>query len=217
MSTTSEALELFESNLALADRIAARYSVGPGTDDDVRQVARTGLLLAARRFEPDKGVFVRFATVTIIGEVKKHVRQTGWAVRVPRGLQEDALRVGSAIEELRIRLGRSPTTAEVSTHTGLEVSRVVEALRVREARFAEEFEPAGHDRERESDPATAAIVASALSELSFDDSRLIRLRFGEGMTQAEIGVLMGISQAHVHRRLKAAMTKLKQSLEVAGT
>ena len=213
MGDSEQVSELFEAHIPLADRIAARYSTGYGTDDDVLQVARTGLLLAARRFDPDKGVFVRYATVTIVGEIKKHARQTGWAVSVPRSLQEDALRVGRATDELWTELSRAPSASEVGERTGMDPSRVVEVLRVREARFTDDYGTMPLGSPQGPDPLDRAMVSSAMADLSREDALLLEMRFSRDMTQAEIGEEVGISQAHVHRRLNSVMERLRHMFE----
>lgn len=209
--------ELFDEHVGLADRLARRYSFGGRVDDDLRQVAQIGLLLAARRFDPDLGVFVRYATVTIIGELKKHLRSHGWGVRVPRSLQEDSITVASARDRLTGQLGRAPTVHEVARHTGFEPERVTEAIRTRESRFTTSIEQIGLDYEDATSSMDLAIVAHALGELPEDMRGLIEYRYRDGLTQAEIGRLIGVSQPQVHRRLTHALEQLRRLLEVSET
>ncbi|WP_420451905.1 sigma-70 family RNA polymerase sigma factor [Ilumatobacter sp.] len=202
----------FERHLDLADRLARRYSHGGIVDDDLRQVARLGLLLASRRFDPELGHFVRFASVTIIGELKKHLRSHGWAVRVPRALQEDSITVAAASERLTSSLGRAPSVGEVADHVGFERERVADAVRVREARFGS---PGDHLEQTvlgTDDPAASAMLSTALSHLTEDERALIEYRFRDGLTQAEIGERIGISQPQVHRRLAAVVDRLRDEL-----
>ncbi|WP_158412467.1 sigma-70 family RNA polymerase sigma factor [Ilumatobacter nonamiensis] len=206
--------ELFERHLALADRLARRYSFGSGLDEDLRQVARMGLLFACRRFDPERGAFVRFAVVTINGELKKHLRSHGWGVRVPRALQEDSITVAAASERLTSRLGRSPSVGEVADETGFEGERVVEAIRAREARFTTSVEHQGIDAADPVNSMDAALLSHAMSNLDDDERALIEYRFRDGLTQSEIGRLIGISQPQVHRRLSAAIENLRAELEV---
>lgn len=206
-------LARFNEHLALADRLARRYSHGRSVDDDLRQVASIGLLLASRRFDPELGNFVRFASVTIVGELKKHLRSHGWAVRVPRALQEDSITVATASERLTVSLGRSPTVGEVADTTGFDRERVAEAVRAREARFADSGEHLGETHAVRDDPASSAIVASALSDLSSSQRELIEYRFRDGLTQSEIGAILGISQPQVHRRLLVAIKRMRSELE----
>lgn len=211
-SNVSLADDLFEQHLALADRLARRYSFGPAIDDDLRQVARTGLLLAARRFDPALGHFSRFAVVTVNGELKKHLRQNGWAVRVPRSLQEDSITVAAAVDRLSTRVGRSPTVDDVAEHTGFDRERVLEAMRAREARFTTSTEHAHIDVADIATTADSALVRHAIGRLSDDERTLISYRFFDGLTQAEIGLKIGISQPQVYRRLAAAIERLRTEL-----
>lgn len=204
--------QLFTENIGLADRLARRYSHGIGIDDDLQQVAHLGLLLASRRFNPELGVFARFASVTIVGELKKHLRSTGWGVRVPRSLQEDSITVASAMERLTMRHGHTPTVGEVAEHTGFDKERVTEALRTRQARFATSIEGNAIDVAGIDDPANGAAIEFALSQIPADQRRLIELRHEEGLTQSEIGRLFGISQPQAHRRLNRAEASLRSQL-----
>lgn len=206
--------ELFESHLALADRLARRYSFGNGTDEDLRQVARLGLLFACRRYEADRGAFVRFAVVTINGELKKHLRSHGWGVRVPRSLQEDSITVAAASDRLTGRLGRPPSVGEVADETGFERERVMEAVRAREARFTASVEHAGIDAPDPGSSMDAALLSHAMSNLDEAERALIEYRFRDGLTQSEIGRLIGVSQPQVHRRLSSAIENLRAELEV---
>ncbi|MGA9277029.1 MAG: sigma-70 family RNA polymerase sigma factor [Ilumatobacter sp.] len=208
-----EADELFHRHVDLADRLARRYSFGAGVDEDLRQVARLGLLFACRRYDPERGVFVRFAVVTINGELKKHLRSNGWGVRVPRSLQEDSITVASASERLTARLRRSPSVGEVADETGFERERVMEAVRVRESRFSSSVEHAGIDLAAPGDSMDAALLSHAMSRLDDEERRLIEYRYRDGMTQSEIGRLIGISQPQVHRRLSSAIDRLRNELD----
>ncbi|MEP1126366.1 MAG: sigma-70 family RNA polymerase sigma factor, partial [Ilumatobacter sp.] len=187
-------------------------SFGSGLDDDLRQVAHIGLFLACQRFDPDRGVFVRFASVTIIGELKKHLRSTGWSVRVPRALQEDSITVASAVDRLTGRFGRSPTIGEIAEHTGFDRERVAEALLTKQARFATSVEQSEIDVAGFGDLVDTAMLRAALDAVDDDVRRLIELRHVDGLTQSEIGRLIGISQPQVHRRLARAEATLREQL-----
>ncbi|MEP4652524.1 MAG: sigma-70 family RNA polymerase sigma factor, partial [Ilumatobacter sp.] len=202
----------FHDHVSLADRLARRYSFGSGLDDDLRQVAHIGLFLACQRFDPDRGVFVRFASVTIIGELKKHLRSTGWSVRVPRALQEDSITVASAVDRLTGRFGRSPTIGEIAEHTGFDRDRVAEALLTKQARFATSVEQSEIDVAGFGDLVDTAMLRAALDAVDDDVRRLIELRHVDGLTQSEIGRLIGISQPQVHRRLARAEATLREQL-----
>lgn len=200
---------LFEQHLGLADALARRFGTGRDKSEDLRQVARTGLLLAARRFDPDRGGFSGYAAVTIIGELKKHLRSNGWAVHVPRGLQEDSITVGTAAENLTARLARSPSIDEIADHTGFTTDRVLDALRARDARFGEGDGAIDGVRIQGNDPADTAIVAEAVDSLDTQDRELIGLRFSEDLSQSEIARRIGISQPQVHRRLTDVIDRLR--------
>lgn len=208
----ASATQLFEDHVSLADRLARRYSFGRGVDDDLRQVAHLGLFLAAQRFDPELGFFVRFATVTIVGELKKHLRSTGWGVRVPRSLQEDSITVAAARDRLTTRLGREPTVGEVADHTGFDTERVVESIRAKEARFSTSLEQVGLDVVGETTTEGAAILSQSIDQLDAEQRHLIHLRYSEGLSQAEIGRVIGVSQPQVHRRLQRSLERLRDEL-----
>ncbi|MEM9747772.1 MAG: sigma-70 family RNA polymerase sigma factor [Actinomycetota bacterium] len=201
---------LYSAHIELALRLARRYSYSGQLDDDMAQVARIALWLAAERYESDRGVFVRFAAVTIVGELKKHLRSNGWAVHVPRGLQEDALTVGRTIDRLSGELGRAPTPREVAHATGFAVERVVDALEVRTARYSSDDSELEHRPAREESMVDSIELRRALTAMSDDDQRLIAMRFVDGLTQSEIAARVGVSQTQVHRRLVRAISELRQ-------
>lgn len=207
-----EVIVRFEEHLVLADRLARRYSHRHQVDDDLRQVARTGLLLASRRFDPALGNFVRFATVTIIGELKKHLRSHGWAVHVPRSLQEDSITIAASRDRLTGRLHRPPLISDIAADVGFSSERVVEALRVLEVRFNASVEPAEDRHPLSPDPSDVALLNLAIAELDDGEQKLLELRFGRGLTQDEIGERIGLSQPQVHRRLNTALGRLRRKL-----
>ena len=208
----AQVIARFEANRAMAARLAARYA-HPSNHDDMGQVADLALLLASRRYDPDCGPFERFAVTTIIGELKKFLRATGWVVRVPRQLQEDALAVTAAVDRLTITLGRSPRMSEVGAACGLTPERVSEALRAGSARFG-----APHDRDHRHDDdepdrvARAVTVEAAIAQLDDDAQTLIDLIFTQGCTQREAGDRLHISQSQIQRRLAKALDRLEQPL-----
>ncbi len=201
--------ELVAQNQSMARRLARRYSNGLGIDEDLLQVAQLGLVTAAHRFDPNLGSFRPFAVATVAGELKKHLRNTGWSVRVSRSVQEDSITVERARGELEQSLGRSPTPADIAEHTGLDVESVLTAARVRQVRFSDPLpviDPATDDL----DLTGALIVNDALSQLSHADQALLRLRHVHGFTQREIAGELGISQTQTHRRLSAAYARLRR-------
>lgn len=205
--------ELFGSHLDFADGLARRYSHGAGLDEDLQQVAHLALLLACRRFDPSLGRFLRFASMTIVGELKKHLRSHGWAVHVPRRLQEDSIAVARSTERLTQRLGRPPRVSEISADVRISVERVTEAVRVHAARFRAPLDEADATIRSIGDPAEEAMLNVALETMSDDDRALVTLRYEDGLTQREIGERLGVSQPEAHRRINRALTLLRQQLD----
>jgi RNA polymerase sigma-B factor len=188
---------------------------------DARQVALFGLLQALRRWDPERGVaFSTFAWATIKGELKRHRRDTAWAMHVSRSVQEAHLRTATAVEELSHELLRAPTVDEIADRTGDEPERVVIALQARNARAVRSLDAsrAGHDDDgpqvgavesRFEDLDDWALVATLLSRLRPMEREIIRLRFVENMTQTEIGHALGMSQIHVSRSLARILDRLR--------
>jgi RNA polymerase sigma-B factor len=221
---------LVERFLPLARQLARRYQRGSEPFDDLVQVASLGLLKAIDRFEPDRATaFSSFAVPTILGELKRHFRDRGWSVRVPRDLQEMAVRVDRVTEELAGRLGRAPTPAEIASHIGATTEQVLEA---REAAGA--YRAVSLDRPRDDedegdgmadtmgieDPGfglaeDAATVERLMSVLSDREREVLRLRFAEDLTQSEIGARVGVSQMHVSRLIRQAVARLREAAERA--
>jgi RNA polymerase sigma-B factor len=211
--------ELVERFLPLARHLAYRYR-GRGEYDDLVQVASYALVKAIDRYDPDRGrAFSSFAVPTIVGELKRHFRDHGWAVHVPRELKERALQVHRASERLSTQLGRSPTPGEVAFVLDSSVEQVLEALQTASALHPDrldapidgEHEPPGVAAE---DGGYALAEASAtlqplLARLSPRERAILRLRFEDDRTQSEIGTQLGISQMHVSRLLRQAIAKLQ--------
>jgi RNA polymerase sigma-B factor len=217
--------ELVERFLPLARQLARRYQRGGEPLDDLVQVASLGLLKAIDRFEPDRATaFSSFAVPTILGELKRHFRDKGWSVRVPRDLQELAVRVERDTEELARSLGRAPTSAEVAEHMDILPEQVLEA---REAAGA--YRAVSLDRSRDEDDEDSvgdsmgiedpgfgraedlATIERLLSVLSEREREVLRLRFGEDLTQSEIGARVGVSQMHVSRLIRQAIARLREA------
>jgi RNA polymerase sigma-B factor len=218
---------LVERFLPLARQLARRYQRGGEQLDDLVQVASLGLLKAIDRFDPDRQTaFSSFAVPTILGELKRHFRDKGWAVRVPRDLQELAVRVDRVTDELGRELGRAPTPAETAERTGVTPEQVLEA---REAAAA--YRAVSLDRTRDEDDeetegvaATfgvedpgfglaedAATVERLMRVLSEREREVLRLRFREDLTQSEIGLRVGVSQMHVSRIIRGAVSRLREA------
>lgn len=198
---------------AMAARLAGRYSTGIESDPDLVQVAMCGLVSAARRYDSDVGPFRPFAVATILGELKKHLRVAGWAVHVPRRVQEASIIVERAAEHLEQAVGRSPTTAQLALATGLSTDEVLLGLEARHARFSSPT-PAVDPGVGDHSEATAALVdlVNARSNLTVDQQRLLALRFDRELTQRQIAAVLDISQPQVHRRLGAALDQLSEAL-----
>jgi RNA polymerase sigma-B factor len=221
---------LVERFLPLARQLARRYQRGGEPLDDLVQVASLGLLKAIDRFEPDRETaFSSFAVPTILGELKRHFRDRGWSVRVPRDLQEMSVRVDRVTEELARELGRAPTPAEIADHIGATTEQVLEAREAAGAYRAVSLDrPRDDDDEGdgmaetmgEEDPGfglaeDAATVERLMAVLSDREREVLRLRFAEDLTQSEIGARVGVSQMHVSRLIRQAIARLREAAENA--
>jgi RNA polymerase sigma-B factor len=214
-----------ERFLPLARQLARRYQRGGELLDDLNQVASLGLLKAVDRYDPDRQTaFSSFAVPTILGELKRHFRDKGWSVRVPRDLQELAVRLEPVSEELNRELGRPPTPAEIAERTGTTVEQVLEAREAAGAYRAVSLDRPREDDEEEGagivlgieDPGFGVAEDSATVErlmrvLSDREREVLRLRFGEDLTQAEIGQRVGVSQMHVSRIIRQAIARLREA------
>src|SRR4051812_17614020 len=212
--------------MPLAHHLARRYR-GHGENDDLVQVASLGLLKAIERFDPSYGTaFATFAVPTILGELKRYFRDHGWAVRVPRSLQELAARVDTAGEALTDELGRSPTAAEVATRCQVSVEQVLEARATRTAHRADSLDrPVGDEHEdtmlgllateeRGYERVEHALELEHLLRALPDREReILRLRFAGDLKQREIAALTGLSQMHVSRLIRRALETLEAGSE----
>jgi RNA polymerase sigma-B factor len=212
--------------LPLARQLARRYQRGGEPLDDLVQVASLGLLKAIDRFEPDRTTaFSSFAVPTIMGELKRHFRDRGWSVRVPRDLQEMAVRVDRVTDELSRELGRAPTPHEIAEHVGATTEQVLEAREAAGAYRAISLDRPRDDDEEETgigdsvgveDPGfglaeDAATVQRLMSVLTEREREVLRLRFAEDLTQSEIGARVGVSQMHVSRLIRQAVARLRDA------
>lgn len=219
---------LVERYLPLARRLAARYRGLAGEPfDDLLQVASLGLLKALDRFDPDRGAaFSSFAVPTILGELKRYFRDTGWSAHVPRGAQELALKVQESEQAVSSRLGRSPTAAELAQYMEVTVEQVIEGLEAAAAHHAGSLQQPHNEADGESrsladvlaedDPRFELIdasltITSALRGLSEREQRVLQLRFYGELTQSEIGKRIGVSQMQVSRILRGALERLRET------
>jgi RNA polymerase sigma-B factor len=217
---------LVERFLPLARGLARRYQSGGEPLEDLEQVASLALLKAIDRFDPDRPTaFSSFAVPTILGELKRHFRDRGWSVRVPRDLQEAAVRVERVSNDLSRELGRAPTPAEIGAQVGITTEQVLEAREAAGAyraisldRPREDAEEPEHVSESigEEDPGfslaeDAATVERLMAVLSDREREVLRLRFAEDLTQSEIGRCIGVSQMHVSRLIRQALERLQDA------
>src|SRR5579875_3240444 len=218
--------KLVSSYLGLAEYLARRFANRGEPLDDLVQVASLGLVKAVDRFDPERAVeFSTYATHTIVGELKRHFRDKGWAVRAPRRLQELYLRLGQVVATLSQQLGRSPTVAELAAEVQASEEDVLEALEAGQAyRFASLDAPApGPDDDGSATLASQmgeddltmgaaedrAALSPLLAKLPPREQRILFLRFFQGMTQSEIAAQLGISQMHVSRLLARSLAQLR--------
>ena len=215
--------QLVEEHMRLAEFLARRFSHRGESPDDLRQVALVGLLKAVERFEPDRGLqFSSFATPTITGELKRHFRDKGWAVRVPRRIQELHLELDRTVADLNQELGRPPTPAEIAQRAGVLEEDVLESMEagslyrlasLDSSRSNDEAAPSPAQRLGELDHELGAVenrvaVSEMLSLLPEREQKIVYLRFFEGLTQSEIAEQIGISQMHVSRLLVRSLETL---------
>jgi RNA polymerase sigma-B factor len=216
--------QLVERFLPLARQLARRYQRPNEPLDDLVQVASIGLVKAIDRFDPDRGTaFSSYAVPTILGELKRYFRDSGWAVHVPRGMQERVMRLNQAIGRLSRELGRSPNAAELAEALGATREEVLEAMEAALAYDAASLEaPRGDGSEADSwaDNLGAederfelveysATIAPTLRALPERDRTVLHLRFVEDLTQSEIANRIGVSQMHVSRLIRRALTRLR--------
>ena len=224
--------QLVERLLPLARRMARRYRRSDEPLDDLVQVATLGLIKAIDRFDPSRETaFSSYAVPTMLGELKRYFRDNGWAVHVPRGMQERVMQVDNAMKDLSRKLGRSPSAAEVAESVGTTPELVLEAMEAASAydavslesyRFGDEgdgetyAESIGFEDDRFELVEYGATIAPTLHALPARDRIVLHLRFVEDLTQAEIAERVGVSQMHVSRLIRRALERLRTVAEHAG-
>lgn len=224
--------KLVMSHLNLVRFIANKFKNRGEPIDDLIQVGYLGLLKAIDRFDPSRGLeFTTFATPTIMGEIKRHFRDKGWSVRVPRRLQELSAKVNQATDTLTSQLQRSPTIAEIADYLDATVDEVLEAMESSSAYSSVSLEaPSGADDD--DTPSVIDRYATDDSDLAFTDDRIIieealasfsprerdviEMRFLKGMTQIEIAEKLGISQVQVSRLLRRTLKKIQDKIDPEG-
>ncbi len=219
--------DLVTLHIPLVQYLARRFRDRGEPIEDLTQVGMIGLLKAVDRFELERGVeLATYATPTVIGEIKRHFRDKGWAIRVPRRLQELRMSLGQATAELSQRTGRSPTVSELATHLGISEEEVLEGLEGAQAysytsldAHVGSSEDSGSlaDLMGADDPAIETIeyresLRPLLAQLPARERRILVLRFFHGMTQTQISEEVGISQMHVSRLLAKSLGVLREGL-----
>jgi RNA polymerase sigma-B factor len=219
---------LAKLHLPLVEYLAKRFKDRGEPLDDLIQVGSVGLLKAIDRFDLERGVeFSTYATPTIVGELKRYFRDKGWAVRVPRRLQELSLRLNKLIAQLTQDLGRSPTVGELAKAAGVSEDEVLEALESGQAYSTTSLDaPTGDDDDapmrgdrigeddiRLDNLEYFASLAPLIDQLPEREKTILYLRFFKGMTQSTIAEHVGISQMHVSRLLTRVLEFLRQGME----
>ena len=219
---------LVHLHLPLVEHCARRFRNRGEPHEDLVQVGTIGLIKAIDRFETDRGFeFSTYATPTIIGEIKRHFRDKGWAIRVPRRLQELRMQIGTATAELTQKLGRSPTPRELAGEIGCTVEEIIEGMESSNA-----YSTLSLDATDDSDDSTASMldaigvddeglehveiresIKPLLEGLGAREKRILLLRFFKNMTQSQIADEIGVSQMHVSRLLTKTLAQLRTSLE----
>lgn len=217
--------QLVVSYRPLTRALARRYATASCTRDDLEQVACEGLIKAIRRFEPERGAaFASFAVPTILGELRRYLRDTAWPAHVPRSLQERVREVRSGAEDFSLAQGRNPTVTELALFLGCGEEAVVEALGVSSSLSVVPLDAPA----RQSDPTAAsmadqigvedpgferveclAAIEEALPTLTSGQKNVLRLHFGDDLTQRQIASRLGVSRAEVARDLGDALTRLR--------
>jgi RNA polymerase sigma-B factor len=221
--------QLIVSHLNLVRFLANKFKNRGEPMEDLVQVGSLGLIKAIDRFDPERGLeFTTFATPTIMGEIKRHFRDKGWSVRVPRRLQELSAKVNQATNELTSELNRTPTVEEVATRIDATVDEVLEAMESSSAYTAVSFETPGSSDDDEAPTLMdhlgdedrdlmgtddRLVLEDAISSFSPREQQVVRMRFIEGLTQVEIAKQLDISQVQVSRLLRKTLRRLQEKID----
>jgi len=221
--------QLIEQYMALVRSLARRYSYRGEQLEDLVQIGAIGLIKAIDRFDVNRGVeLTTYATPNIIGEIKRHFRDRGWSVRVPRGLQELNIQLSRLIEELTVQNGRSPTIPELAKAASVTDEEVLEALESGRAYSSLSLSAGsgGGDDDGELDPLESlgteehqyevsedrAVLEPGFRVLDERERKILHLRFFEGLTQSQIAQQVGISQMHVSRLIRRSLEKIREEI-----
>jgi RNA polymerase sigma-B factor len=217
---------LVTMHLPLVEHLARRFRDRGESHEDLVQVGTIGLIKAVDRFDVDRGVeFSTYATPTIVGEIKRHFRDRGWAIRVPRRLQEMRLLLNRGTADLTQQLGRAPTVAELAVHLGITEDEVLEGLESAQAYATTTLDGGEDGGEGASVAATLGTIDTELEGVENRESlrpllralpereqRILQLRFFENKTQSEIAREVGLSQMHVSRLLSRTLATLREQM-----
>ena len=221
--------QLIEQYMSLVRSLARRYSYRGEQLEDLVQIGAIGLIKAIDRFDVNRGVeLTTYATPNIIGEIKRHFRDRGWSVRVPRGLQELNIQLSRLIEELTVQNGRSPTIPELAKAASVTDEEVLEALESGRAYTSLSLSAGsgGGDDDGELDPLESlgteehqyevsedrAVLEPGFRVLDERERKILHLRFFEGLTQSQIAQQVGISQMHVSRLIRRSLEKIREEI-----
>ncbi len=220
--------QLIEQYMSLVRSLARRYSYRGEQLEDLVQIGAIGLIKAIDRFDTDRGVeLTTYATPNIIGEIKRHFRDKGWSVRVPRGLQELNVQLSRLMEQLTVQYSRSPTIPELAKAASVEEEEVLEALESGRAYSSLSLSSGGTQEDGEElDPLESigteehqyevsedrAVLAPGFRVLDERERKILHLRFFEGLTQSQIAQQIGISQMHVSRLIRRSLEKIRDEI-----
>ncbi|MEA2493225.1 MAG: polymerase sigma-B factor [Thermoleophilaceae bacterium] len=226
---TSAREELVQRHLPLVRSLARRYAGRGEALEDIEQVGSIGLLKAIDRYDLEREVsLTTYATPNVVGEIKRHFRDKGWAIRVPRGLQELNAKMSGTIERLTTKLERSPTIAEIAAELETTPEQVLEAMEAGSAYSTVSLStgPGGGGDDDDFDPMESigaedteyerteqrASLEPALDALPEREREILRMRFEEGLTQTQIADKIGISQMHVSRLIRKSLARMRDHL-----
>jgi RNA polymerase sigma-B factor len=220
--------QLIEQYMSLVRSLARRYSYRGEQLEDLVQIGAIGLIKAIDRFDLERGVeLTTYATPNIIGEIKRHFRDKGWSVRVPRGLQELNVQLSRLVEQLTVQLSRSPTIPELAKAAGVEEEEVLEALESGRAYTSlslsvgggggddddlDPLESLGTEEHQYEVSEDRAVLAPGFKALDDRERKILQLRFFEGLTQSQIAQQVGISQMHVSRLIRRSLEKIRETI-----
>lgn len=213
-----------ERTMPLVHHVARRYQNRGEQYDDLVQAGAVGLVKAVDRFDPSRGIsFTSFAVPNIAGEIRRHFRDKGNTVRLPRDIQERAAALHKAGQELEGTLQRPPTTAELAQAAGMTMDQVLDTLVAQQRQDVQSLDreigedASGHDRHGETESGYARVedleaLRGGMRVLQERERRIVHLRFYDGLTQSEIAERIGISQMHVSRLLRQALQDMRRAM-----